>query len=102
VDGGRRGGRIVPVGRARQLDHRCAWGGLVVVAESQRGKGLGNYINARVILSAFQDAGATHVYELVSASNIPSRRMVASCGLCLELDLVCGIASPNESARFTR
>lgn len=82
--------------------HRYAWGGLVAVAESQRGKGVGNYINARMILSVLQDLGATHVYELVSASNMPSRRMVASCGLRLEPGFLCGIATPNESTRFTR
>lgn len=79
-----------------------AWGGLVAVAESQRGKGLGNYINARMLVSAFQDLDATHVYELVSSSNLPSRRMVASCSLCHEPGLVCGIATTNDSAHFTR
>lgn len=82
--------------------HRHAWGGLVAVADSQRGKGLGNYINARMIVSVFRDLGATHVYELVSATNIPSRRMVRSCGLRHEPALVCGIAMPNDSALFTR
>ena len=82
--------------------HRHAWGGLVAVADSQRGKGLGNYINARMIVSVIRDLDATHVYELVSASNVPSRRMVESCGLRLEPGLVCGAAMPNESARYTR
>ena len=82
--------------------HHHAWGGLVAVADSQRGKGLGNYINARMIVSVFRDLDATHVYELVSASNIPSRRMVESSGLRLEPALVCGLAVPNDSARFTR
>lgn len=82
--------------------HRHAWGGLVAVADSQRGKGLGNYVNARMIVSVFRDLDATYVYELVSATNIPSRRMVASCGLHPEPGLVCGVATPNDSARFTR
>lgn len=82
--------------------HGYAWGGLVAVAGTQRGKGLGNYINARMIISIFRDLGASHVYELVSASNVPSRRMVASCGLRHEPGLVCGIATPNDSAHFTR
>lgn len=81
---------------------RHAWGGLVAVAEPQRGKGLGNYVNARMIVSVFRDLGATHVYELVSATNIPSRRMVESCGLRPEPALVCGIATLNDGARFTR
>ena len=79
-----------------------AWGGLVAVAKSQRGKGLGTYINARMIVSVLRDLGATHVYELVSSSNTPSRRMVASCGLRQEHALFCGIASPQDSAHFTR
>jgi hypothetical protein len=87
---------------AHSPHHRYAWGGLVAVAESQRGKGLGNYVNARMIVSVFDDLGATHVYELVSASNEPSRRMVASCGLHHAQNLVCGIATPNDSGRFTR
>lgn len=81
---------------------RHAWGGLVAVAESQRGKGLGNYINARMIASVFRDLDATHVYELVSASNVPSRRMVEACGLRPEPGLVCGLAISQESARFTQ
>jgi hypothetical protein len=54
-----------------------------------------------MIVSVFSDLGATHVYELVSAKNIPSRRMVGSCGLRHEPDLVCGIAIPNDGALFT-
>jgi RimJ/RimL family protein N-acetyltransferase len=79
-----------------------AWGGLVAVAETERGKGLGNYVNAAMIAHVFHDLEATHVYELVSATNIPSRKMVASCGLRPQPLLVCGIAAPNDSARFTR
>jgi hypothetical protein len=87
---------------AHSAYRRHAWGGLVAVAESQRGKGLGNYINARMIVSVFRDLDATHVYELVSASNILSRRMVESCGLRPEPALVCGTATPDGSARFTQ
>ena len=79
-----------------------AGGGLVAVEGSQRGKGLGNYVNARMIVSVFRNLGATHVYELVSASNMPSRRMVTSCGFHQEPGLVCGIASSNDSPHFTR
>jgi hypothetical protein len=82
--------------------HRYAWGGLVAVAESQRGKGLGSYVNAQMVASVFRDPEATHIYELVSATNVPSRRMVASCGLHFEPNLVCGVVAPNEGARFTR
>ena len=60
---------------AHSAYHRHAWGGLVAVAGAQRGKGLGNYINAQMIVSVFRELDATHLYELVSASNVPSRRM---------------------------
>jgi RimJ/RimL family protein N-acetyltransferase len=82
--------------------HSYAWGGLVAVAESQRGKGLGNFINACMIDRLFRDLGATHVHELVSATNIPSRRMVEACGLRHEPGLVCGIATASDHAHFTR
>ncbi|RJT37286.1 GNAT family N-acetyltransferase [Mesorhizobium waimense] len=81
--------------------HRYAWGGLVAVAQSHRGRGLGAYINARMILNVFRNLHATHIYELVSASNMPSRRMVESCGLRPDPAVVCGAAMPGESARFT-
>jgi len=82
--------------------HRFAWGGLVAVADGERGKGLGSDINARLVVSVFCDLDASHIYELVSATNIASRRMVASCGLRLEPALICGVVMPNGSARFTR
>jgi Acetyltransferase (GNAT) family len=81
--------------------HQYAWGGLVAVAETERGKGLGAYINARMVVAVFRDLGATHIYELVSATNIPSRRMVEACGLRHESALACGLATPDESTRFT-
>lgn len=81
--------------------HRKAWGGLVAVAETQRGRGLGTSINALMIREIFT-LGATHIYELVSSSNLPSRRMVEACGLRSEPTLVCGLAAPLEGARFTR
>ena len=82
--------------------HQYAWGGLVAVAEAQRGKGLGSYVNARMIVSVFRDLNATHVYELISPTNLPSRRMVEACGLRHESELVCGIATPHQSPRLTR
>ncbi|MEJ1157341.1 GNAT family protein [Prosthecomicrobium sp. N25] len=81
---------------------RYAWGGLAAVEPSRRGTGLGTLINARMVHSVFHELGATHVHEFVSASNIPSRRMVEACGLRHTPELVSGIAVPNESARFTR
>lgn len=82
--------------------HAHAWGGLVAVAEPHRGKGLGTAVNALMLDRVFRDLGASHIYELVSASNAPSRRMVETCGLHLEPALTCGIATPVEAKRFTR
>ena len=81
---------------------RYAWGGLVAVAESARGKGLGNYINARMIVRVLRDLDATHIYEMASATNLASRRMIEACGLRPAPALVCGVATPSDSARFTR
>ncbi|MEZ5780176.1 MAG: GNAT family N-acetyltransferase [Rhizobiaceae bacterium] len=82
--------------------HGYAWGGLVAVSEAQRGKGLGNYVNARMIVNVFRDLEATHIYELVSATNIPSRRMVEASGLRHDPGLVCGVATLREGQRLTR
>lgn len=105
---GDRDGNVVAVAHgymphnAHSDHHQYAWGGLVAVAETMRGKGLGTYINARMIVGVFRKLGATHIYELVSATNIPSRKMVEACGLRHEPALICGLATPNESTRFTR
>ena len=82
--------------------HSYAWGGLVSVAQTQRGKGVGSFINARVIVSAFERLGASHVYELISAANLPSRRMAEACGLRHEAGLVCGVAVREGGVKFTR
>lgn len=82
--------------------HRHAWGGLVAVAEAARGHGIGTYVNARVVARAFRDLGAAHVYELVSSSNVPSRRMVEAAGLRHDPTLICGIATLASGQRFTR
>lgn len=82
--------------------HHFAWGGLVAVAERFRGRGLGNYVNARMIECVFEALDATHIYELVSASNAASIGMVRTCGLRPAPHLVCGIATPEVKRRFTR
>jgi hypothetical protein len=79
-----------------------AWGGLVAVADDWRGRSLGAHINARMIAAIFAKTDATHVVELVSTTTMPSRRMVAACGLTLDPGLVCGMAMPRDSGRFTR
>jgi hypothetical protein len=81
---------------------RHGWGGLVAVAEAQRGRGLGNYVNARIAVSVFRDLGATHIYEMVSSTNLTSRRMVEACGLRLEPAFISGSATRNGTERFTR
>lgn len=80
---------------------RHGWGGLAAVADAWRGKGLGTYVNARMIASLFHDLDATHVYELVAAGNAASRRMVEHCGLRVEPTLLCGLAVRRDERRFT-
>lgn len=82
--------------------HRYAWGGLVAVAAPWRGKGVGSYINARMVVRVIHELGATHVYELVSTTNIPSRRMAEACGLHHDANLICGMAIAENTERFTR
>ena len=82
--------------------HLAAMTAAAFRAEAHRGRGLGNDINARMVFSVFRELGAEQVYEFVSSTNVASRRMVEACGLRLDPDRVCGIATPTESARFTR
>ncbi|WP_269582222.1 GNAT family N-acetyltransferase [Roseibium sp. Sym1] len=81
--------------------HAWAWGGLVAVAPDHRGKGLGSIVNALMARAALDTLSATHVYELVSASNTASRKMVENSGLRLSSDLFSGLATCSED-RFTR
>jgi hypothetical protein len=81
--------------------HDAAWGGLVAVAESQRGKKLGSYVNAMMVRAAFDRLDAGLIYELASATNLPSRRMIESCGLKLDPSLKCGNATAFKET-FTR
>lgn len=64
--------------------------------------GTADDIRARLLARGCRFDGATHVYELVSAANQPSRRMVESCGLRHESNFVCGVATSIDRARFTR
>lgn len=81
--------------------HGWSWGGLVAVAPALRGRGLATVVNARMAQSCFEDLGAEAIYELVAPTNAPSRRMIERCGLALDPDLKCGIATKG-AARFTR
>jgi hypothetical protein len=87
---------------ARSRHHGYAWGGLVAVADQHRGKRLGTAINARAVVTALRQLGASHVYELVSARNVASRRMVAACGLAHDPETISGIAVAADADRYTR
>jgi GNAT superfamily N-acetyltransferase len=78
-----------------------AWGGLVAVAPTHRGLGLGVYVNALLVSRILRDLGVTHVYELVAADNPASRQMVKRSGLAHNPALRCGIAA-RGGERFTR
>ncbi|TYC65843.1 hypothetical protein FMN63_26130 [Stappia sp. BW2] len=80
---------------------RYAWGGLVAVAPAHRGKGLGTYVNALMADACLTGLAASHLYELVSATNMTSRRMVEGCGLSLSRQLYSGLAT-SGAERFTR
>lgn len=85
----------------RHSPHRMtAWGGLVSVDKSQRGKGLGNLVNALMLRGCITNLGAEQVQEFVSAGNTPSRRMVEHCGLQQDPSVKCGIAT-SAGERFT-
>lgn len=77
-----------------------AWGGLVAVDPAHRGKRLGVIVNAAMVRAAIDDLGAASVYELVSRTNEPSRRMVQRCGLTLDPAVYGGMAVRGEG-RFT-
>lgn len=81
--------------------HGSAWGGLVAVSPDHRGKGLGKYVNARMVSHCFSMLDAKTVHELVTETNIPSRRMVEASGLQLDPTLRCGGATAGTE-RFTR
>lgn len=78
---------------------RTAWGGLVAVSPKHRGKRLGNLVNAMMISRCFEQLDAEAVYELVSATNLPSRHMVQACGLRLS-GMTCGLGTAGAD-RFT-
>jgi RimJ/RimL family protein N-acetyltransferase len=78
-----------------------AWGGLVAVDPSRRGRKLGVMINAAMVKAAFDELAADSIYELVSSSNLPSRRMVEACSLRHDPAVVSGVATAVEGTRYT-
>ncbi len=82
--------------------HRSAWVGLVAVDPKARGLGLGKIVNALAIRRMVEEFGAERVYELVSATNEASRRMVEACGPTVDPTLLCGSVVPDGAQRFTR
>ncbi len=81
---------------------RDAWVGLVAVAPEFRGSGLGTRANAEAIRLALDDLGAAAVHELVSETNVPSRRMMERCGLVPDSARVCAMAVRAQAEKFTR
>lgn len=72
-----------------------------MVALSQRGRGLGSYINAWIVVAAFERLVADSIHEFVGATNVASRRMVDACGLRVDPSVKCVVGS-RQAERFTR
>lgn len=79
-----------------------AWVGLVAVDERHRGKGLGTSITSLAIRAASSNLLASHVYSLVSSTNLASQRMIETCGLRPAPEFTCGVAIPETDPRFSR
>lgn len=77
------------------------WGGLVAVDPRWRGRRLGVLANAAMLRACIDACGARAVYELASATNEASRRMIRRCGLAHDPGVVSGVATRGD-ARFTR
>ncbi|MDW4500550.1 GNAT family N-acetyltransferase [Sulfitobacter sp. D35] len=80
-------GKIVSAGFAAMTHnrhspyYRSAWVGLIGVDSSMRGLGLGTYVDATANLAAVERLGASSTMEFVARDNVPSRAMLATCGL---------------------
>jgi GNAT superfamily N-acetyltransferase len=85
-----------PVGCAIAMDESSAgpdfvgsyFVGYVCVAPEWKGKGLGRWLNARAIQMARRAGSASIVHEGVSPANFVSQRMIASCGLTQDVEVV--------------
>lgn len=81
---------------------KTAWAGLVAVREDLRGRGLGLFVNALVLMKAVEEFRAERVQEFARTSNVASCRMIKRCGLSLRGEVRSGIAQPAEASTFTR
>jgi RimJ/RimL family protein N-acetyltransferase len=79
---------------------KSAWAGLVSVDESWRGMRLGVTVNALAVRACLEKLDAHTVYEMVSETNLASRRMVERCGLTFNHFYKSGIAR-SAGGRFT-
>jgi hypothetical protein len=79
-----------------------AWGGLACVSEGYRGRALGTFVNALMVVKAFDELDADWIYEMISETNLPSRRMAEACGLAIEPSLTTCVAVRAGEPRFTR
>jgi len=80
--------------------HRTAWCGLVAVAETARGSGLGRAVNDAAIDHMIRK-GAGSVVEYAAEDNHASRAMIEGSGLVLREDLINIAAAPADAARVS-
>jgi hypothetical protein len=79
---------------------KSAWVGLVSIDENWRGLRLGVTVNAMAVRACVTKLEAHTVYEMVSETNLASRRMVERCGLSFNHFYKSGIAK-SAGGRFT-
>ena len=60
---------------------KAAHVGFLATEPSQRGKGFGRLLLARIILACYQEYAAELVHSGVRADNVPSQRVCRKCGL---------------------
>ena len=79
----------------------CLFVGLVSVAPTCRGQGIGSLINAMTLLESHKAFGWLQVQEQAHADNRASRRMIEVCGLDRREALV-AVAASRGAGRFTK
>ncbi|MDC1286699.1 GNAT family N-acetyltransferase [Gammaproteobacteria bacterium] len=85
--------------RSRFADH--LFQGSVSVSPDHRGKRLGNYVSASVFLDSHVAFGWKTALSQAMPTNVPSRRMIESCGLTKDAGLVT-IAIIKQGQSITR